>query len=599
MRLLPGWFLLFSSLAQAGWQPEGSAVQAYEAARETLNSGDPVGAEQQFRALVASQPGCGLCAQGLGYSLLLQNRRSEAKSVLVEAAGRFPRQPEMQTSLSEAAFAAQDFALARSAATTAVGLAPASIDAALALQAVLLRTGDYGAADDALDDATGLPAGERACLRVGLAMEQDDLRVATEQLATCKAAEREDLVTMIEGLYAQATGARTEATSLMDALGVESVRLIADAIDRYNGGDPQGAITVLDQVIAKNPERLDAWLMRGQARWRVGDKAAARQDLERAFKGGTWVEVHSTGMMSGILRKSDEEKLRQMVMGGSAILARLYVESGETGKARAVLERAKSEGRLNNDLLAAEVELLTAEGRKAEAWKLLAAEIGKGNKGNTLLDAAGNLAWKDLPGAPPAVLAAIREGGPGTARYNLASAWLNAKKPKDCLSEVTATPGATHDAMLAADRLAMDRLGYRCAVYADDLPAADQRLAALGALSGVEYAAVYNHAMMRANAKRPADVLTLLDSVPAPDARSHANALSLQIAANVALQQWSRAAALGQDKDCAPQDLSWLAFQLSEAGLPVEARGLLVRACPKLSGKEAEQCRALLAELGG
>lgn len=593
------WTLALSLAAHAGWQPEGSAVQRYETARQTLNAGDPIGAEAQLRALVKEQPGCGLCAQGLGYALLLQNRRSEARTVLAEAAKRFPDQPEMQTSLSEAAFAAQDFALARSAAVRAVELAPASVDAALALQSVLLRTGDYAAADEAIDDATGLPAGERACLRVGLALETNDLRTATDALGTCKSAEREDLVTMVEGLYAQATGARAEATSLMDALGVESVRLIADAIDRYNGGDPQGAIAVLDQVIAKNPERLDAYLMRGQARWRVGDKVAARQDLERAFKGGTWVEVHTTGMMSGILRKSDEEKLRQMVLGGSAILVRLYVESGETSRARGVLERAKSEGRLNNDLLAAEVELLAAEGKKAEAWKLLGAEIARGNKGATLLDAAGALAWKDLAGAPPAVLAAVREAGPGTARYNLASAWLNNKRPKDCLAEVAATPAPTRAAMGADERVALDRLGYRCAVYADDLAAADQRLAALGALTGVEFAAVYNHAMLRANAKRPSDVLTLLDSVPAPDARSHAKALNLQIAANVELQQWSRAAALAHEADCAPQDQTWLAYKLSEAGVPGEARALLVEACPELKGAEAQQCKDLLAEIGG
>lgn len=595
--------LSLPALAAPSWEPTTEAtINLYDQGYAQLKGRDPATAEASFRKLLQSEPDCGLGMQGLGYALLFQNRSRDAKAVMQQAATLFPDQPGAWTTLSEASFASQDFKTARSAADKAIGLDPESLDAQMALQSVLLRTGDYRAAGAALDAAElHIPGPEIACLEAQLRLEQKEVAEANQLLHDCKASEREDLVTMVEGLVAQASGRTAEATQLMGALGVDTMGQVLRASDLYNHGDPAGCAKLLDDVLARSPDRLDARILRGQARAALGDMKGARQDLEVAFQGDAWVEVHSTGMMSGILRKSDEEKLQRMVIEGASLLVRILVQDEDLPRARSVLAQARKVAPKGAALDAAEAWLLSAEGKGKEGWALLSKALVSGDQDPLLREIAGQMAYKDLVDAPPVALAAIRAQGPPTARFNLASALANAKRPSDCLAEVVATPVAERNAMDAELRQRFDQLGYRCAVDSEDLDAAGARLKLIaGPASKLDpglFPTGFNHALMLSKAGRTDEALNLLSLLQAPDARTKQKVLSLQISVLADAGRWDDALARAGDPSVDPADLAWLAGELANADRTAQASGLLMRACPALSGDAAKQCRELQTQI--
>lgn len=597
--------LLFASggAMAATWEPGPDVVEQYNMGKLALEARNPKVAETDFRAVLAAQPGCGMASQGLAYALLFQNKSREAKALLQTTAAAFPDNPSIHTSLSEASFAAQDFALAREAANDAIRLDPASLDAEMALQAVLLRLGDYKAAGKALDEAElHLPGPELACLETQLKLEQRDLDQARELLKECKRASREDLVTMVEGLVAQASGRKAEASELMSALGVDTVSQVMTAANLYDSGKPAEAVKILDDVLKKNPERIDARIIRGQSRAKLGDKKGARQDLETAFQGDTWVEVHETGMMSGILRKSDEEKLQIMIAEGAAMLVRLAADDGDLTRARAVLVQARKLPTQGAAVDAAEAWLLAAEGRTTDSWKVLSTALLAGNPDPILRETAGQLAHRSLSTAPPVVLASIRAQGPASARYNLASALFNNGRATDCLAEVVATPPAER-LTLDADMLRrFDQLGYRCAVEADDLVSAGGRLNALGLKPGDKldpalFSTGFNHALMLSKAGDVDGTVKLLGLISAPDKRSQQKLLSLAVSTLGESGRLDEALKAAADPATDPQDLAWLAGALANAERTAEATGLLTRACPQLTGDAGKECKALQAQL--
>lgn len=589
--------------AAAGWEPSSSAaIDLYDKGYEALRARDPKGAEGHFRALLQAEPKCGMAMQGLGYALLFQNKSQEAKGLLTEVTGLYPDKPGAWTTLSEAAFASQDFGAAKSAANKAIALDPESLDAQMALQSVLMRTGEYKAAGSALDAAElHIPGPEIACLEAQLRLEQKDVTGAQQLLGSCRGSSREDLVTMVEGLLAQASGRTAEASQLMGALGVDTVSQVVRAANQYNSGDAASAVKTLDGVLARSPDRLDARILRGQARASLGDMKGARADLEQAFQGDSWVEVHTTGMMSGILRKSDEEKLQHMVVEGASLLVRILVEDKDLTRARAVLVQARKIAPTGAALDASEAWLLTAEGKHKQAWDLLSAAIVRGERDPLLREVAGQMAYKSLPTASPVVLAAIRSQGPATARFNLASALANASRPADCLAEVFATPLGEYNTMGADLRQRFDRLGYRCAVDSEDLVAAEAKLRTIAGgttkLDASLFATGFNHALMLSKAGNADAALGVLDLLAPAEKRAKQKVLSLQLSTLAEAGRWDQAVQKAADPDAEASDLAWLAGELSNAERPDEARALLRRACPNLKGEDATQCNALLAQL--
>ena len=602
-QLLVALLLGSSAATAASWEPGPDVVDQYNMGKLALEARNPAAAESDFRAVLAAQPGCGMASQGLAYAMLFQNRSREAKSLLQQTASAFPDNPSIHTSLSEASFAAQDFALAREAAQDAIRLDPASLDAEMALQAVYLRLGEYKAAGAALDEAElHLPGPELACLETQLKLEEGDLNTARDLLKECKRAGREDLVTTVEGLIAQASGRKAEASQLMSALGVDTVSQVMSAATLYDSGKPAEAVKILDDVLKKNPERIDARIIRGQARAALGDKKGARQDLETAFQGDTWVEVHDTGMMSGILRKSDEDKLAVMIAEGAAMLVRLLADEGELARSRAVLTEARKLPIQGAAVDAAEAWLLAAEGRTTDSWKVLSKALLAGDNDPILRETAGQLTHRSLSTAPPVVLASIRAQGPASARYNLASALFNNGRSADCLAEVIATPPAERISLDATTLKRFDQLGYRCAVAAEDLTSAEGRLKALGLkpgekIDGELFSTAFNHALLLSKRGDVDGTVAVLALISAPDKRSQQKLVSLAVSTLGEGGRLDEALVAAADPVADPQDLAWLAGAMANAERVSDATLLLNRACPMLSGDAGKECKALQAQL--
>ncbi|HAS09427.1 MAG TPA: hypothetical protein DCS55_02740, partial [Acidimicrobiaceae bacterium] len=49
-------------------------------------------------------------------------------------------------------------------------------------------------------------------------------------------------------------------------------------------GDPERAVTLLEEAVARDPRQADWWIVLGSARREVGDRSGARAALERALE---------------------------------------------------------------------------------------------------------------------------------------------------------------------------------------------------------------------------------------------------------------------------------------------------------------------------
>ena len=157
--------LIFVSIAAAEWSCTRSSQRIINQAVEALDGGAPAEAEGIYQTVLMKEPSCGLAGHGLSVALLRQDRPQEAMALLTVLAEDYPEQPEALTGLSVAAFAAQDFATARTAALQAIGLDSASLEANAALLAVLLRQGELTLATQVIAEARGkLEGPSLACL---------------------------------------------------------------------------------------------------------------------------------------------------------------------------------------------------------------------------------------------------------------------------------------------------------------------------------------------------------------------------------------------------------------------------------------------------
>lgn len=77
------------------------------------------------------------------------------------------------------------------------------------------------------------------------------------------------------------------AAELLESFEQERTRAAAELLrlgyDRRRSGDAAGALPVLDEALAMDPERAEAWLQRGMARQESGDTAGAYEDFRTAL----------------------------------------------------------------------------------------------------------------------------------------------------------------------------------------------------------------------------------------------------------------------------------------------------------------------------
>jgi len=594
-------FLLSLSLAHAGWEPQPSDLKAYSHAIVALGGSDLNGATQGFRAVLSRDPSCGMARHGLAMALLRAGKAPEALSELETALGSYPGQVELLVGVSSASFVLQDFGRARKAAELAVTADPASIDAHAVLQQALLRVGDHRAAQADLAAAkAALPDPVIACFEVQLAAETGDSATAASRLEACKRAGTLDL---LAGAMSRVDGGAGYAATVGDMasrLGLNTLVLQSQAVDRFNEGDYAGTLALLDPLLEARSQQADARVLRARARQELGDKAGARADFEAALSGATYVDVHGNGAVSGILRASDAAAFADQLADGAGELVKLLIEAKDPS-AEARLAALDKQMGPHPALVGARARLLLAQGKAAQVTPALEGGLQAWPGHPRLREVAALLATQSPQALGPKAVEALSRSGDWTDRYNLAFARRKSGDAAGCLALVDAAIADLKPSAEVAGKLSI--IGYGCAVDQGDAARADALLAKVGGADKVPATTRYNHALLHKNAGTPEAALRLVAPIaerpPADNAElaSAATSLAIQLYGNA--KDWGHAVPLATAAAVKPYDQLWLGSKLAADGQIPQARALLSRGCPRLAGDEKARCDKLLGQVGG
>ncbi len=605
MRIL---VLLFITLgtgraAEAGWLPGTAERNRYSEAVTRLAQGRLEEARAGFEAVLDADPTCGMAAHGLGMTQLRQGDVGGAIATLEAAAVVHSEAAPVFIGLSTARFVAQDFAGSRAAAERAVSLDPDSIDAHASLQQVLLRQGDLDAARADLDAARQrLPDPVMACFEVQLDVEAGDASAAQARVDRCRRAGAPELVTAAVTrasgpLDAEAIGA------MASGMGMDAVVLLSQAVDRMNAGDSTTAEELLDTLLAQHPHRTDARLLRGQVRAARGDTAGARSDLSEALNDGTWIDVYRSGAMSGIIRKSDEERLHSAIAQGAGLLAGILVDEGDIEGAHQLLQRIARQHPPHAGLTAGAARIAMARGDGARAATLLDQGLSTWPDDPGLLDAASIIILSDPQAATPRVAASLGRSRVWAHPHNLAVSQLKRDDPAACLATIGAARDRLSGSLAAASAIRLAHLGLRCAAEAEDLSAARVLLPRAGELKSIPPVTRFNLALLEQQDGRPDGAWRLIRDLAAQPPNDNAllarAVLGLGIRLHVERGRPADAIALAQHAASDPADAHWLASRLAASGDLSNARMLLQGACPRLVGDQGGRCMGLLNQLGG
>jgi len=568
------------------WEPQDRHIERYNEGADALNAGDPVAAEQAFRKVLKRDPGCGIAALGLGIALHRQQRSAEAARALQDAAAAFPERAEILVALSEAFFGGQDFERARAAAEQAVEIAPRSFEGWLTLNNSLLRIGDLEAASAALERGR-LYQGEARmdCLEVQVAAEAGDEPASIKLLLdSCQRVEDAALVGVARSALAQAGGDYADIAEAAVDLGADAVAEFARAAARYEAGDPAGAAALLDALLERRPSNVDARSLRATARFDAGDVAGCIEDLQHLAESAPWVDVAATGVVTGVVRKSGEQALLAKRVDAAAWLATLQLDAGREDLALQALDVAERGGAETPRLAWARAKMARARG--ADHWSPLAAGLVAHPGDELLLNLAGELMIGGDE-APASVRDAMAAASP-SARYNLAAAYANGG---DCAAAAPLAE-ALRGEEAVAEQAAL--LGYTCALRLDDLGAAESWSAG-GDGPSASGDLTLHHAWLLQRAGRHEEALDRTASGRAGGGDADRAAL-LEVVSLCELGRLDAAieASAGAGD---PEALMWLASALLDAERGDEAAEALKRACPKLEGERAEECRGVLGQL--
>lgn len=594
--------VLVQSSALAAWMPALPEHGRYGEAAAHLSAGELTEAEAGFRGVIDADATCGMARHGLGVTLLRKGQLKSALEQLEAVASGWPDRPEGHTALSVARFAAQDFAGARAAGLAAVGAAPSSVDANAALLEVLLRQGDLAEARTTLDAAraAGVPSGAVACLEVQVAVEAKDQKTVDKALPLCLRSGQADLVVAARSRAGGPDGGAVGAAA--SQVGARDLMAVAQAVDLMRDGETGPAVTILDEVLTRSPTRTDARLLRARARAAQGDRAGARADLEQTFNGKTWVDVHASGAMSGILRKSDERALLREIARGAGLLVDLLREEGKLDEADARLKEFQGRWPEATPLIIADARLRMGRGDTEGAWAAIDSAIARTPADPDLLQTAGQFALLSPAGMPPRVQARITSGGDWRDRYNLALAERKAGRAPGCRDIASEALSGAGQPTTAEDRARVANLVHRCAVEATDLTVADRVLAEAGGPGALSATLAYNHALLRQQAGDPSGAWALVSRhAIAPPADPAVAAATATLGLRLALELGDLASGLQiAAQPAAPaEERVRLVTPLRQAGRLDDADRVLRTACPDLTGESRARCDAQLEQSSG
>ncbi|HCH63552.1 MAG: hypothetical protein CL927_10625 [Deltaproteobacteria bacterium] len=594
---LVSYLVLLSSPVYAGWAPVVTDRRLYSAAITDLAGGRLEEAEAGFSALLEKDPSCGMALHGRGMARFRAGDVDGAAADLTRVVEAFPDQPEGHVGLSSVRFVEQNFPAAEQAARAAVAADPGDIDGNSALQQVLLRTGDLVGAKDAIEAARAeLPPSIVACFEVQVAHEAGDRSGLDAAMGACRAS---GVPALVAAAVSRATGDASIVGEMAGQLGVDALLMHAQAVDLFNDGAYADAASTLDTILERSPHRVDARLLRARAQHALGNVDAARADLDAAFGGTAWVDVHRSGAMSGILRKSDEQALAAEVTAGAALWVQMLLDEGSLDAATEQLDRFETTLGSKPPLLAVRAEWMRRSGDAEGAWTFLASALTDAPQDRHLLRLASTWAVAMPDSVPAAVATRLDQSGSWQDAWNLA---LSHRKSGDLSACHATAAGALQGSASGAPpdvQRKLAGLAHRCAVAARDLVSADALVSSAGGMSALDPVVAYNHAHLRYASGDARGTLTLLGErvmeTSPEQAESTRATVALAIRAHLDLDGLDAAHALAAGPWGAPEDQLVVASRLSVAGDDSRAGGLLAQACPMLSGDARARCDALTA----
>ncbi len=573
----------------AAWQPPENLVEDFNRGVTALGEGNPGKAEDIATRLVAKAPDCGMVLVLLGQARSRQNRPADAVDVLLHAVELFPDEWTAHLVLTEAAFAAQDFRVAFDASGRALALKPADPGTVGAALLASLRLGDLEEARARLDRST-LSEPDVACLDVQILLESKDIPAAQARFPACDATASPAVSKNTHAMMAAHTLDEAALYDAAEAHGLTGFALAERAGRLYNAGKYAEALPMFDAARVALPKDVGVRVNRAQCLLHVGRLEEAEAALVEVVASDTWVDLHVSGVMTGITMKSQEVRLQGIQRQAALLLVDVQVRRSRTTEAATSLANARARYGEVIEVVIAESSLVTAQGHPGEGWSLLQAAMTRFPAEPMLVDALVRRAVDDPPGLNAAVVAYVRAHGTLGDRQNLAVAEYNGEDWVGCSEDYAAVASADPARTEAAET------AYVCAVLAEDTDRAFALLGPLGDRAPRGY--VHDHALVLQKAGRHADVLALLKLYPTADPKLEGMMRRLAVTSHLELGQHAEAAALATKPGLTPRFLAWVGQELLNADRNTDAARILVGTCEQLEGDDAKWCGELVEEAG-
>ena len=493
--------LLFAAPKGPSWGPTAEQIDLYNTAVGHYNAGDLAEARTAIEQILKVQPDCGSARTIRANILLLTGGAEEALTELQQLSQSFPKEDLVWLTLSQAAFALQNFPLALDAAKETVRLAPSSFEAQRSLNLALVRLGRYDEALAALKVARNRGSSPTSldCLEVGVLVDQNQTEEAREKMASCERSTDLSLVRFTRSNLALLSGDYQSAAESADAAGAEHIGKQGRAVVLAQSGDFAGCVQLLDQVVVEEPANVGARMQRANCLHAASRDVEARADLEQVFGAGTWVTIQKNGNLTGILTYGSEQDFKKYTSEAALLLIELQLEAQDRTAAQATLTSMNQSFPGTDATLAATARVEAATNR--DPWPGLWAAVEQHPGSELLLQTAASLLLTQPQGVPQGLPAEIVKWGSWADLYNLSAYYYNTQKFSDCLTVVE----PALDRVEEAHRAALRDVLYSCAAGADDLPRLDTLLAARGSPDGLPAPDLLQHAWLQVKAGRASE----------------------------------------------------------------------------------------------
>lgn len=600
--------LLLAAPAQAedAWAPANNkAIDAFNTALGHINQRRLGPAEANLKKCLRADPGAGMCEAKLADVWIRKGDLDPAVTLLTELSARFPKEVGPLTLLAFAHFSGQRFDEAAQWSGKALEVDPHNLEALSMHQVVLVRQGRYDEMLALINAAREAgPKPEHDCLEVTVRLQRDHADGARKLLKSCREADDSSLITNAESAFTAATGERTTGgDALVELMDTEETD-IDRAIAAFNEQDWAAAEKACTKAAKDDKGRTQALIVRAQARFEMGKTVAALKDLDDALTGGTWVDVHKSGVLSGIVTKRAEENLLAMLHEGAATQVLLLSKSDRLADAETALGSAREAFGNTADLMASEAWLRLGQGDAPAAWTAALASLASESPPAAAINAISKLAIEHPLAATPDQRTLVFSQGRLATRYNLAAGLSNNGQAEPCLTSMRPLAGSPETAperlpegtdLAELQRLqgSINGLAHGCAVTLADVAAATELFPLLGPPGERDAWNVVNHAILMIKNQRPEDAWQAVSESGLLEKADDPNRASvLQIAVGAALDtgRLDDAARLATDPQTPPNTRLNAATELGGAGRKGAALSILKATCPELSGKAREVC---------